>query len=181
MIQQRLRNLLAATSVAISDAIEEATSRSCGLIRSDTAALLMITQWPGGTVQSIAHALALSQPATVRLIDRLEQAGLVRRAQGEKGRGHVLALYPTALGEMTCERALEARDAALRSVLSGVSDGDAAGLERVCEAILSKVTTTAVEGDRVCRLCCDKDCPNDRCPVYHQQAKDPLYRIRGWR
>lgn len=180
MIQKRLQNILAAASVAISDAIENATAEAAGLSKPDTAALMMITQWPGGTVQSIANALALSQPATVRLIDRLEDSGLVERRAGIAGRGHVVALYATELGQKLCEASLKARTEVLHKLFDGIPSKDAGVIEQFAELVLKRVTTNAAQGDRVCRLCSDRECPNEKCPVWCEQMKDPIYKLRGW-
>ena len=177
-INNRLTNILSASAVAICSAIEQATTNACCLGQSDTDALLMVVQWPGGTLQSFAEALSLSQPATVRLIDRLEQNGFVLRREGEKG--HAIALYPTEKGKRLAAKALAARQEALNHLFANVSPKDAEALDRFATAVLTRATCSGADGDRVCRLCCENDCPNEKCPVYQQQVKDPKYKSRGW-
>lgn len=179
MLDKHLQNLLAASAVAIFDRMSEVTEAITGLNRSDTAALLMVAQWPGGTLQSFAGALGLSQPATVRLVDRLEQAKLIERRSADSG--HALGLYPSSHGRKMAERAIAARDSALELLFSELDKHHVSALKSFAETVLRKATRSATDGDRICRLCCETACPDEKCPVWHEQRKDPTYRWRGWK
>ena len=80
---QRLQNLLAAVATGLSDAIESAATEVAGLDRVATTALVALLDFsPEGSVRKLALGVGLSHSGTVRLVDRLTEAGLVR--QGDR-------------------------------------------------------------------------------------------------
>lgn len=178
IMNTRLINLLSATSTALYDVMNTAVVEASGLGESDAAAMMMAAQWPGGTLQSFVGALRLSQPATVRLFDRLEKERLVERREGE--RGHVVSIHPTPQGKKLVEKMLQARAKALDKLLSDLSSQDRDALERFATSVLSKATTSGAVGDRICRLCSDRDCPTKTCPVFACQKADSKYILQGW-
>src|SRR5438445_12307638 len=92
---------------AIGAAVERAAGQSGGL----AAALTYLLQEPGIGVDQLRTALELSQPATVRLVNQLVDAGLVRRnPHGQDGRRVRLTL--TAAGRARTRQLRVARAAA---------------------------------------------------------------------
>jgi DNA-binding MarR family transcriptional regulator len=161
---ERVANLLGACALAVGDRLRDATlldPRSA----HDAAALVSIANYPGQTVNELASALGLSQPGTVRLLDRLEASGLVERQRGGGDR-RALALELTAAGRRTASAALARRAEALGSVLATLDASEAAALEPLLERVLAGLTGSDSELRVICRLCDEEACERGgRCPV----------------
>ena len=103
----RLENLLGALGVAINDRMDDAFDEVCAVGDSAPAALILIRENPDTRIEALARYLTLSHSGTVRLVDRLAQAGWVAREACEDKRAVVLVL--TKAGEKVAERLLEGR------------------------------------------------------------------------
>ena len=75
----RLENLLGAFSVAVNDSMDDAFDEACAVGDSAPAALILIRENPDTRIEALARYLTLSHSGTVRLVDRLSQAGWVAR------------------------------------------------------------------------------------------------------
>src|SRR5258708_18847038 len=71
-------NLLGAAVLALSDDMNIATARAAGQGGQAPAALVELAEHPGLTVDGLRRRLKLTHPAVVRLLDRLDERGLVR-------------------------------------------------------------------------------------------------------
>jgi DNA-binding MarR family transcriptional regulator len=104
----------------------EDVSRAAGITPKQHLLLLQIAGAPGGrsTVSELVAKLALTQSAVTELVQRAEQAGLVRRtASPTYGRVVYLALTPD--GEDRLARvhdALGPERAELRKMIDGLDD-----------------------------------------------------------
>src|SRR3954470_18962104 len=83
---ERTANLLAAAAVRIADLIHVETSVRAGRGAQAPAALVTLLRPLERPIEELRHVLALSHSATVRLVDRLVEDGLVERAPGRDGR-----------------------------------------------------------------------------------------------
>src|SRR5918994_609610 len=83
--QERRDNLLGAFVLSVSDRLRRETEESIGHTGASAAALITITQFPGRSIEFLRQAIGLSHPATVRVVDRLVEQGLVRRRPGGGG------------------------------------------------------------------------------------------------
>src|SRR4051794_19117098 len=106
----RLVNLLGAFGLAVADRVRADTEAAVGHSGAAAAALVMIAQFPGRTVEFLRRAVGLSHPAAVRVADRLVDDGLVRRRVA--GPGPAVALPATAEGRPAARRGLDVRGAA---------------------------------------------------------------------
>ena len=88
------------------------------------AALVALHEWAGGrTIETLAGGLRLSHSRTVRVVDRLEAAGLATRARDPAdGRG-VLVRPDAGRARRGAARA-DARAAALEAALAALDGGD---------------------------------------------------------
>src|SRR5690242_8592014 len=77
----RLPNTLGALAVAISDRLLAGLRDRSELGPSDAAALVILSRVPQ-RIEDVSRQLGVSHSATVRLVDRLEAAGLAARAPG---------------------------------------------------------------------------------------------------
>src|SRR3954469_1172701 len=74
-------NRLGAVALTLSDRIREATEAATGMGGGLPAALVSLREWPEGrSVDVLAEAMRVPRSRAVRVVDRLEEAGLARRA-----------------------------------------------------------------------------------------------------
>ena len=138
-----------------------AIEQHCGLNPTEAAALVTIYNVPGQPIDFLHRAVNRSHSATVRLISKLEAAGLVTRGDAEDGRAVSLEL--TGAGEKKVIELLEARGAALRRCLAYLTQKE----ERKLDELLAKMLAASVVDEQhayqICRLCNGDEC--DVCPV----------------
>src|SRR5689334_2736128 len=86
MSKLRTANLLGALSGVVTERLVQRLKRHPNQTDSAAAALNVLTFWEGASNTELAKVLGLSHPATVRLVDRLEDAGLVEARPGRDKR-----------------------------------------------------------------------------------------------
>jgi MarR family transcriptional regulator, negative regulator of the multidrug operon emrRAB len=161
----RLENILGSVAVAIADAIDDAAESAAGHTAAGPAALTALRHHRGCSVDHLAGVLGLSHSGTVRLVDRLEADGLVRRGPGSDARA--VALDLTTRGERRAESIAEARAAAAAAFLGTLDREERATLL----GLLEKLVTSGMADWRAvrhrCRLCDLEACHADgeRCPL----------------
>jgi DNA-binding MarR family transcriptional regulator len=160
-------NRLGALALTLSDGVREATEAATGMAGALPAALVSLREWAdGGSVEVLAEAMRVSHSRAVRVVDRLEAAGLARReADPSDGRRALVRLEPA--GRELADRALDARSQVLRSAVAGLDPSDMRHLNRLVGALLD-VTTVDVRAARgTCRLCNAHVCGHYErvCPV----------------
>lgn len=165
MDDDRTLNLLGALALGLMDSLHQATA-SLGHGGETPAALITLGVEPGISINQLCQILGLSHPGTVRLIDRLETAGLVERRAGVDGR--TIALFLTAAGETERHRLLAERRQHLLPALDCLSDTERNQLSQLLEKMLAAMTTDPLRAYALCRLCEEEVCPGDRCPVEQQ-------------
>ena len=171
----RSANLLGALALAVADAMRRATEDAAGHAAAGPAALVALDQFlDGRTMDDVRRAMGLTPSGAVRLVDRLEQDGHVRRRPGPDGR--TLAIVLTPRGRGAARRIQTARLAALQSVLGELDDAEQAALVGLHERLLEGVTRQRLAARRVddfaqqgwlCRLCDFEACgrPHGQCPA----------------
>lgn len=154
-------NTLAAWGLATHDALQ-AASESVGIGLREASALTLVDAYPEPTVEWLRTRIGLSQPGTVRLVDRLVGARMITRS-ARQGRSVVLSLTPT--GRATLRRWIHQRDAALAVVTEGLNARDVTGLNALLAKSLRATHRARAEADTTCRTCdwpaCGEDCPVD--------------------
>jgi DNA-binding MarR family transcriptional regulator len=159
----RSANLLGALALAFGDELRFATENAAAHGASAPAALVVIGTYPGLTIDALRPALSLSHSGTVRLIDRLEEDGLVLRGAGADGRS--VSLQLTAAGRQAMRALLAERRAVIEGPLAALTARERKQLELLTEKLLAAMTRTREQADRYCRLCDEGSCPAPRCPV----------------
>ncbi len=162
----RVENLLAACSLAVAERVIGATEDAASLGAGGPAAIVALHTFLGGaTIDTLARVISLSHPGAVRLVDRLEDVGMVaRRTSGTDARAVSLTL--TRRGRVTAQRILAARREAMTEVLSTLPQARREDLAEVLEHLLTGLTSDHPTGQRICRLCDVDACGHpDRCPV----------------
>jgi len=156
-------NVIGAFALALADDFKSAMQDLAEGNESTCAALIVIGQESGLSVDRLSKILRLSQPGTVRLIDRLAEAKLVERKTGSDRRS--VALRLTDAGKRQVKSLLVGRQHALVQALRGLDPGERQVLAAIADKVLRGVNHTLVECDRRCRLCDDGTCPDETCPM----------------
>jgi MarR family transcriptional repressor of emrRAB len=143
--------------------MEAAFARTDGRGLTATAALIHLRLRPGENIDFLARVLAVTHPATVRLVDRLEDEGLVERRPAADGRARALVLTPS--GEKAAMAALANRLAALNEVLEPLSAAEHRQLEPLLEKLLGGATQDRWSARHICRCCDFLTCDHPFCPV----------------
>jgi DNA-binding MarR family transcriptional regulator len=165
----RIANRLGAVALTLSDSIREATEAATEMAGGLPAALVSLREWADGrSVEVLAEAMRVSHSRAVRVVDRLEAAGLARReSDPSDGRRALVRLEPA--GRELAERALDARARVLRSAVAELEADDVRDLERLLGALLHATTVDLRAAKETCRLCDAHACGHydGICPVSH--------------
>lgn len=163
MSEERTANLLGALALALTDTLTEVTTVRAERGAGAPAALVLVGFYPGQSIDSLSRTLELSHSATVRLVDRLVGDGLLERRGGADGR--TTALHLTRKGRARADSILDDRCRALTGALGPLSAKERAHFTQLLEKILSALTRDRRHADHICRLCDERACPADDCPV----------------
>lgn len=164
----RSENLLGALALAIADDVARATDACAPEGGHAAAALALIGHAPGMPIERLRRALGLSHPGTVRLVDRLQSHGLVRR-ESANGDGRAVALHLTDAGTQQRRRLLHERQGALHHALASLSPAEREILGGLVEKLLRSVLKDEAHAYAICRLCNDGVCR--KCPVESEIAE----------
>jgi MarR family transcriptional repressor of emrRAB len=159
-------NLLAALSLAVTDLVVDSAEGAAAFGSAAPAALVALHQYlDGATLDALRGPVGLTPSGTVRLVDRLEGAGLVTRGAGSDGRSRSVRL--TAAGRRAAEGIRVARAARAEAVLDPLTARERATLEHLHEKLLAGLTRDGPSANRICRLCDAEACGHWRgeCPV----------------
>lgn len=162
--EETLANRLGALALHVTDLIAEATEAAAGRGAMAPAALSSLSRDRRQPIEHLRGELHLSHPATVRLVDRLSQDGLVTREPGPDRRTVVPVL--TEAGRATVRRVTKARRDALAGVLTALTSEEAEALGHLLDKLLHAAAPDEPAGGHLCRLCdvpvCETAGP---CPV----------------
>jgi DNA-binding MarR family transcriptional regulator len=159
----RVANLLGATALLLGDGVLDRASRSAGRAGATGAALTVLAQEPGLSIEQLRLPLGLSQSATVRLVDSLVADGLARRSPGPDRR--TISVHLTRAGRSRARSVLVGRADLLDEALADLSPAERDALTGLLEKVLAGLTTGRTHADRICRLCDYSTCPQQDCPV----------------
>ncbi|MGA3156659.1 MAG: MarR family transcriptional regulator [Steroidobacteraceae bacterium] len=159
----RGRNLLGAFVVAVNDKMQQQAEEEISMGGQAAAALVTIGHNFGESVEFLSGILQLSHSGCVRLVDKLAQEGLIERRAGKDRRS--VALYLTETGQQRKSDVLRARRDALNWVFEALDRRQQEHLTQLIEVMLKAITTSKAEADIICRLCEERVCAQERCPV----------------
>jgi MarR family transcriptional regulator, negative regulator of the multidrug operon emrRAB len=166
MADDRLANLLGVTALAAADRLRVAVEADLGHGGTAPAVLVHLQVYPGESVEALRRVLAISQPATVRAVDRLAEEGLVERRPGPDRR--TLALFLTRRGQRAARRVLARRAASLRDLLAALDEDDKGRLLPLLEKLTSCLAVDRPGALNVCRMCDRRACLRQPgCPLGH--------------
>jgi DNA-binding MarR family transcriptional regulator len=165
--ERQAANLLGALALAISDRLRATVTNASKLAESDAVALSALHQFlESPRVDLLAQVLGLTSSGTVRLIDRLEEAGLARRATAADGRVTSVAL--TATGRRRAQAVARARIELMEQALGALTPAERRQFGEVAGKVLAHLIRPPGATRWTCRLCGVAECgrPDGRCPVY---------------
>ena len=166
-MSDRLAQLLGALALAATDRFRTAVEGSLGRAGSHAAALVHLDAYPGESVQALSEVLGVSQPAAVKLADRLAADGLLERRPGADHRTR--ALHLTADGRSAAGLVLSDRADELTSLLDALEPGERETLEPLLEKLVAALADDRAGALEVCRLCDREVCCGSAngCPLEH--------------
>lgn len=157
----RTTNLLGAAALAITDRLREEMQAMLNRTGETAAALIVLGYAPGLSVEILRQVLDLSHPGTVRLIDRIEEDGLVERRKAPDGRA--VALHLTRKGSKLRQKLMDRRLDTLEASLKGLTSDERLVLGELLAKVLTNLPETEMAKHRICRLCAVRVC--DECPI----------------
>ena len=169
MSKTRTANLLGALAGAVVEESQAPLKQHPNQNASSIAALKLISESGGCSNAELSQALGLSHAATVRLVDKLEAAALVESGRGADRRA--VALRLTGAGRARVRALLERRGRALEAIVDALPAEQRHQLDGIAETLLRTLTDAPLTGAHICRLCDERACPPDRCPV-HRRAEE---------
>jgi DNA-binding MarR family transcriptional regulator len=159
-------NVLGALVLRLHDRMSAAVTGAAGEPVTGAAALSLLANFVAQPQVGLLHrALGLTPSGAVRMVDRLEADGHLRRGPGPDGRSTTVRL--TARGRRTAERLAAARLDALAAALSVLSDEQRETLDALVSQILVGLKDPTGGSRHMCRLCDAAACGHaeGRCPV----------------
>ena len=159
-------NVVGALALVIADRTTDAIEASSERSLTTAAALSALHQFLGTpSIDLLRQVLGLTSSGTVRLVDRLEDAGYVTRRAGTDGRLTLVRLTPS--GHRAAARVSTARATVLRDALSVLSAEEREALDAIASHLLVGLMRGPGAVRWMCRLCDVADCGRDqgRCQV----------------
>jgi DNA-binding MarR family transcriptional regulator len=166
-VEERLAQLLGVLSLAATDRFRSAVEGSLGRGGAHSGALVHVDAHPGDSIQGLARVLGVSQPAAVKIADRLAADGLMERRPGADRR--TLALHLTAEGRAAAGDVLLRRAGELTALLSVLEPDERETLEPLLAKLVAALADDRPSALRVCRLCDRAACCGSAagCPMEH--------------
>jgi DNA-binding MarR family transcriptional regulator len=160
-------NVVGALALLLADRMTDEVGAAATQAPSGAAALSALRHFlpADPTVDLVRQVLGLTHSGTVRLVDRLEAAGQVRRGPGADGRSTTVRL--TAAGRRAADRVTAARSTVLRDALAVLDPVERGQLEDLAGRVLVRMRRGAGATRWTCRLCDTTACGrlDGRCPV----------------
>jgi DNA-binding MarR family transcriptional regulator len=163
--QAALANVVGALALVVTDELGRAVTDDLGSV-TDAAALSALAQFlDGSTVDRVHQVLGVTPSGAVRLVDRLESAGLVIRTAGRDGRSRAVRL--TDSGRDRARVVGGARSAYLRGLVESLEPDEVDALRGLLAKVMARVVAAKDGGAWTCRLCDLAACrrPQGECPA----------------
>jgi DNA-binding MarR family transcriptional regulator len=159
-------NVLGALALKLHDRMSAAVAEAAGEPESGATTLSWMASFAAQPRVGLLHQmLGLTPSGAVRLIDRLEADGHLRRGPGADGRSTSVRL--TARGRRTARRVSTARLAVLTDALAVLSEEECETLDALVGKVLVGLKRDATATRFMCRLCDAQACGHaaGACPV----------------
>jgi DNA-binding MarR family transcriptional regulator len=171
----RAANLLGALALAVSDRVSEMMADRPGYSQTAAAALSALDQFlDRPSVDQLSRVVGLTQSGGVRLVDRLEFDGLVRRGATADGRLTTVSL--TAAGRRVARRLVRSRLETLDGFLAPLTPEEQDEFAALAGRVLVGMIRAPGARRWICRLCDLPACgrPIGQCPIeQHTRPEEP--------
>ncbi len=159
-----LENVLGAVALSVTDLALGGVTAAAGTSPRGAAALVVLSAAPGLSVTELGRRVGLSQPAAARMVDGLQQAGLLERRPTLI---RSVAVHLTADGVTAAETILGARGGPLSALTRTLRPDERETLAGLLGKLLAGVYDQIHDAERVCRLCDRAACVahEHACPV----------------
>jgi DNA-binding MarR family transcriptional regulator len=165
-------NVLGALACAVSDRLTEALADLSPGSESADATLSSLDQFlERPSIDLVSGVVGLSHSGTVRLIDRLERDGLVRRSPGADLRTTSVSL--TAAGRQRARQLERSRLRLLEAVLEPLTSDEREQLAALAGRMLVGMMRGPGATRWLCRMCDLSACgrPEGHCPVEREARR----------
>jgi MarR family transcriptional repressor of emrRAB len=173
----RAANLFGALSLAMADRMVGAIEGTAAQSATAATALSALGDFlDGASIDLLAQVIGLTSSGTVRLVDRLIEAGYVRRTSGTDARTTSIVL--TKAGRRVAANVAAARADLLSTALAELSAEE----RRVFAGVTGRVLAGLVRGPGatrwICRLCDTTTCgrAKGQCPAANASAATDVPR-----
>lgn len=167
-----LPNKFAALSLAVTDAT---LAGDTALAPTAVAALITAANNPPASIGEMAAIVGLTHSATVRLIDRLETDGLLRRRRRV---GREVQVEITPAGRRRADGLQDRRLAESNDFLAALSVEERELLSRLVDRMLCSYATKGHDRRRLCRMCARAYCnccfEASRVDAEHSPSGEPV-------
>jgi DNA-binding MarR family transcriptional regulator len=167
----RAANLLGALSLAVADRMAGVIADTANASTTAATALSALGDFLDGTsIDLLSQVLGLTSSGTVRLVDRLSEAGYVRRAAGGDARTKSIVL--TAAGRRVAGDVAAARADLLSGALADLTPAERGVFEGVVGRVLAGLVRGPGATRWICRLCDTTTCGRamGQCPLANASA-----------
>jgi DNA-binding MarR family transcriptional regulator len=153
--RRALANVLGALSLVVTDELGREITRNLpghASSATDAATLSALAQFlDGATLDQVHQVLGVTPSGAVRLVDRLERAGLVTREAGSDGRSRAVRL--TTAGRAAAGEVTTARSAYLAGLVGSLTTEEVDALRGLLAKVMAGVVQHKDGGAWTCRLC----------------------------
>lgn len=159
-------NVLGALALALVDRMSEAVGVAAGHSLSGASAVSALEHiLDSPTIERLSQVLGLSHSGTVRLVDRMEADGHVRRERGADGRSTAISLTPG--GRAAAARVTAARAGVLEAALAPLAPAERGALGELVGRLLVGMMREPGATRWTCRLCDTAACGRytGGCPI----------------
>jgi DNA-binding MarR family transcriptional regulator len=159
-------NRLGALALVVTDRTSAVVTGLAGQSISSATALSALHHFlEAPSIGLLSQVLGLTHSATVRLVDRLEDQGYVRRRPGPDAR--TAAVILTASGRRVASRISDARLQVLGGLVDALSDDERTALDELVGRLLVSLIRQPGATRWTCRLCDTGACGRfaGGCPV----------------
>jgi DNA-binding MarR family transcriptional regulator len=159
-------NVLGALALRLHDRMAAAVAEASGQPESGATTLSWLANFVEQPQVGLLHRmLGLTPSGAVRMVDRLQADGHLRRGPGSDGRSTTVRLTPR--GRRAARRVAAARLAVLTDALAVLSDEERETLDRLAARVLVGLKREPGATRFMCRLCDATACghADGACPV----------------
>lgn len=162
--EKYISNLIGAFATKVSSEIEKQISELDGRSVNHEIALVAIYNHPNETIDILSKVLGLTHSGAVRLINTLENEGVVERHKSAQDARSVVLLV-TLKGRKRVESILNSREKVTLKVLEIFDENQRQDFLSLLEIAMGHLTDEKIDARRICRLCNEGVCRKLGCPV----------------